>query len=130
MTNNNTNAGRAHTWTQKENPMDNEECVPDEDEVRNLYVNHCDPAAVRGGDFNAEFDRFLAKIKGDAFAQEPTDAEIEAAAVKAYEMERDDIDPGWPDWQSAGPLARAGTRAMARAVLRAARAARRDEESR
>lgn len=56
-----------------------------------------------------------------AASQEPTDAEVEAAAIEAYAVEREDIDPGWPSWNDAEPLSKDSTRAMVRAIFRAAR---------
>lgn len=60
-------------------------------------------------------------------AQEPTDAEVEAAARKVFEADAPSHEPH--EWFEASEALRSDYRGTARAALSAARAARRDEET-
>ena len=107
------------------------------DESPHHLADHCEHAGVGKAcrRCRRKFDAAAQWARAHLAAQEPTDAEVEAAA-RAMRIETlgDTVRPGaaarWWDNGDVSPDEADKLRRLARAALSAARAARRDEEAR
>ena len=69
--------------------VDMSEYEVDAKEVKNIYVNNCDPAAVRGAtDFGAEFDQWVARVQADALQTAALEWQELDPHLVGYDMHR------------------------------------------